>query len=203
MSKICSSKRIGSHPRWWGRAFTGRHLLVGLSPRTNEAGAAYLKDVFASDVDVIVVPNDKAHSLHLKCALTHLDEINCVVSSTPAALATARAVNEAVKNSTATSLNRTHFIQSGRMIFCKRGPRERDAAVLQPYERCDKVLLAYSCRWNWRREPRTSPMERICKSRREFDVQISADEGCNVIRDYIFIYLDYTRFRCNIIMFKR
>ena len=92
--------------------YTGRHLLVGLSPRTNDAGAAFLKHTF-DNVDVVVIPQVGDSSLHLKCALTHIDERNCVVSSKPDALATAQAVNEAVKVQSPTSPEPYAFHSAG------------------------------------------------------------------------------------------
>jgi dimethylargininase len=62
--------------------YTGRHIFVGLSNRTNMEGATFIKQFFSS-YDVIVVPPiqiDPAiklpHTkpLHLKSAVTHIDE---------------------------------------------------------------------------------------------------------------------------------
>ena len=59
--------------------FTGRHLFVGLSTRTNMAGVEVLKEAFRDlEIPIIAVPPIVApgsqHVLHLKSAVTHLDE---------------------------------------------------------------------------------------------------------------------------------
>jgi dimethylargininase len=59
--------------------YTGRHLFVGLSTRTNPAGAKVLSDVFEGlNVPVITVPliylPISHQTLHLKSVITHLDE---------------------------------------------------------------------------------------------------------------------------------
>jgi dimethylargininase len=53
--------------------WTGRHLFVGMSERTNQAGASVLREVF-SNQDVVIVPPVLQGVLHLKSAVTHLDE---------------------------------------------------------------------------------------------------------------------------------
>jgi dimethylargininase len=54
--------------------FTGRHIFVGLSDRTNKNGINVLREAF--DIEVVTVPpvvqGDQV--LHLKSAVTHLDE---------------------------------------------------------------------------------------------------------------------------------
>lgn len=51
----------------------GNHVWVGLSTRTNEAGAAALRDILADDdVEVTAVPVE--HALHLKSAITALPD---------------------------------------------------------------------------------------------------------------------------------
>jgi dimethylargininase len=63
--------------------YTGRHIYVGLSNRTNIEGALFIKQFFAS-YDVIVVPQVQVNPatvkqlphpipLHLKSAVTHID----------------------------------------------------------------------------------------------------------------------------------
>lgn len=56
---------------------TGRHMFVGLSDRTNQAGADMLQTVFdggtATNLPVISVPMDVNDALHLKSIVTHLD----------------------------------------------------------------------------------------------------------------------------------
>ena len=61
--------------------YTGRHLFVGLSRRTNQEGFEFLKRAFVADNelnegDVIAVPPVVAgkNVLHLKSAVTHIDE---------------------------------------------------------------------------------------------------------------------------------
>ena len=59
--------------------FTGRHLFVGLSTRTNMAGVEVLKEAFRDlEIPVIAVPPivvpGSQQVLHLKSAITHLDE---------------------------------------------------------------------------------------------------------------------------------
>ena len=59
--------------------YTGRHLFVGMSDRTNEYGFQFLKDAFVSqgmaEDDIIPVPPVVAGKevLHLKSAVTHID----------------------------------------------------------------------------------------------------------------------------------
>jgi dimethylargininase len=56
--------------------FTGRHLFVGISERTNHSGLDVLQEVFDS-VKVVAVPlGDKA--LHLKSVVTNLDDATLV-----------------------------------------------------------------------------------------------------------------------------
>ena len=50
--------------------YTGRHLFVGMSERTNEQGFRWLKQVFGEKVEVVVVPPviQGKDVLHLKSA---------------------------------------------------------------------------------------------------------------------------------------
>lgn len=60
--------------------FTGRHLFVGLSNRTNREGAQVLSNSF-SHIEAIVVPRTMMQGgqvLHLKSAVTHMDECTLV-----------------------------------------------------------------------------------------------------------------------------
>jgi len=53
---------------------TGRHMFVGISDRTNQAGVTVLHEAFDSiDLPVIAVPMDATDALHLKSIVTHLD----------------------------------------------------------------------------------------------------------------------------------
>mgnify|MGYP005843929979 CR=1 FL=1 len=55
--------------------YTGRHLFVGISSRTNHEGAAVLQHAFQTDkLPVISVPMDEKDALHLKSVITHIDE---------------------------------------------------------------------------------------------------------------------------------
>lgn len=60
--------------------FTGRHLFVGLSNRTNPDGARFLSDAF-SNLDTIIVPpiSPVNRLLHLKSVVTHIDDSTLVV----------------------------------------------------------------------------------------------------------------------------
>jgi len=51
--------------------FTGKHLFVGLSSRTNESGARQLAEIF-SEYQLITIPVEK--SLHLKSVLSAFDQ---------------------------------------------------------------------------------------------------------------------------------
>jgi dimethylargininase len=52
--------------------YTGRHLFVGMSSRTNSASARVLREAF--DIEVVIVPSIGEKVLHLKSAVTHIDE---------------------------------------------------------------------------------------------------------------------------------
>lgn len=60
--------------------YTGRHLFVGMSDRTNDRGFQFLRDAFASHGldagNIVPVPPVIAGKevLHLKSAVTHIDE---------------------------------------------------------------------------------------------------------------------------------
>jgi dimethylargininase len=55
--------------------FTGRHLYVGISQRTNEKGFRELEKVYKDFTRVLPVPLPlSCASLHLKSVVTHLDE---------------------------------------------------------------------------------------------------------------------------------
>lgn len=62
--------------------FSGRHLFVGLSNRTNEEGAQMLADAFGHLETIVVPPTMQGGQvLHLKSAVTHVDE-NTLVAPT-------------------------------------------------------------------------------------------------------------------------
>jgi dimethylargininase len=57
--------------------YTGRHMYVGLSERTNKKGFKLLQDTFKDRTKVIPVDmpsSSNYHALHLKSVVTHLDE---------------------------------------------------------------------------------------------------------------------------------
>ncbi|CAB9504353.1 N(G),N(G)-dimethylarginine dimethylaminohydrolase 1 [Seminavis robusta] len=53
--------------------YTGRHLFVGLSERTNAQGASVLEEAF-SPLPMVTVALDAKDALHLKSIVTHMDE---------------------------------------------------------------------------------------------------------------------------------
>ena len=73
--------------------YTGRHLFVGISHRTNESGFQFLKNAFAhefannhdSNSSIIAVPPvvQGKDVLHLKSAVTHLDEYTLLAPEGP------------------------------------------------------------------------------------------------------------------------
>ncbi|OBZ85418.1 N(G),N(G)-dimethylarginine dimethylaminohydrolase 1 [Choanephora cucurbitarum] len=55
--------------------FTGKHLFVGLSKRTNEEGARVLQEVFSDKCPVYIIKSlVENNSLHLKCILSMLND---------------------------------------------------------------------------------------------------------------------------------
>lgn len=59
---------------------TGRHMFVGLSDRTNRAGAHILEEAFGGyNFPVISVQLKSSDALHLKSIVTHLDEKTLLV----------------------------------------------------------------------------------------------------------------------------
>lgn len=63
--------------------YTGRHLFVGVSERTNEEALQVLEHVFAGLPLVPVVMPAHAPVLHLKSAVTHLDDTTLVAPTAP------------------------------------------------------------------------------------------------------------------------
>jgi dimethylargininase len=53
--------------------YTGRHLFVGLSKRTNQQAVDMLQQVFQGVTTTIAVPMDGDEALHLKSVVTHMD----------------------------------------------------------------------------------------------------------------------------------
>ncbi|KAI8370272.1 hypothetical protein BD560DRAFT_396965 [Blakeslea trispora] len=61
--------------------YTGKHLFVGLSDRTNERGACVLQKVFSDKCPVYVIKSLKENdSLHLKCILSMLNDCTLLVT---------------------------------------------------------------------------------------------------------------------------
>lgn len=59
--------------------YNGRHLFVGQSQRTNRAAAEVLKTVFSNVVEQVVTVPVPSAVLHLKSAVTHLDESTMIL----------------------------------------------------------------------------------------------------------------------------
>lgn len=61
--------------------YTGRHMFVGMSHRTNQAAVSVLLDAFQGIVEIIPVPAvvQGTNVLHLKSAATHIDENTLLV----------------------------------------------------------------------------------------------------------------------------
>ena len=60
--------------------YTGKHVFVGLSTRTNMQGCELLRKNFPDRVPVVPVP--VMDNLHFKCSITAIDESNLVVADT-------------------------------------------------------------------------------------------------------------------------
>ena len=69
--------------------YTGRHIFIGLSNRTNMEGATFIKHYFSSfDVEIVplpIAPEPSGHPmpLHLKSIVTHVDAGNLLVPMGP------------------------------------------------------------------------------------------------------------------------
>ena len=59
--------------------YTGRHLFVGLSKRTNRQAVEVLSQAFDGVTQTIAVPMDGDEALHLKSVVTHMDSRTIVV----------------------------------------------------------------------------------------------------------------------------
>lgn len=64
--------------------YTGRHLFVGLSKRTNECALDQLKEIFKDKLDVIGIP--VSEGLHLKSLISFFDSETLIIANTPAAM---------------------------------------------------------------------------------------------------------------------
>lgn len=64
--------------------YTGKHLFVGLSRRTNEYAFNQLKEIFRDKLEVVGVPVNEG--LHLKSVISLFDHETLVVANTPAGI---------------------------------------------------------------------------------------------------------------------
>ncbi len=64
--------------------YTGKHLFVGLSHRTNEYALNQLKEIFAGKTEVIGIP--VIEGLHLKSVISFFDAETLIVANTPAGI---------------------------------------------------------------------------------------------------------------------
>ncbi len=64
--------------------YTGKHLFVGLSKRTNEYALNQLKEIFQDKVEVIAIP--VTEGLHLKSVISLFDSKTLIVAATPAGM---------------------------------------------------------------------------------------------------------------------
>lgn len=64
--------------------YTGKHLFVGLSDRTNEHALNQLKNIFQNKVAVIGIP--VTQGLHLKSIITLFDSQTLIIADTPAGM---------------------------------------------------------------------------------------------------------------------
>ena len=62
--------------------YTGKHLFVGLSARTNESALKQLKEIFVGKTEVIGIPVNEG--LHLKSVVSFFDAETLIVSATHA-----------------------------------------------------------------------------------------------------------------------
>ena len=74
--------------------YTGRHVFVGLSERTNVQGCKWLRKSFPPHVPIIPVP--VINNLHLKCMLTAIDENNIVVANTRKAVTLTKKIFDSI-----------------------------------------------------------------------------------------------------------
>jgi dimethylargininase len=64
--------------------YTGKHLFVGLSKRTNEYALKQLKEIFQDKTEVIGIP--VTEGLHLKSVISFFDPETLIVAATPAGM---------------------------------------------------------------------------------------------------------------------
>ena len=89
--------------------WTGRHLFVGVSGRTNAAGAAFLAGCFEGLVDVVTI-RCLPHDLHLKCVVTHIDGLNLIAADTPNGRTVAGAINASLRGTRDAESYRMHWV---------------------------------------------------------------------------------------------
>lgn len=70
--------------------YTGKHLLVGLSKRTNACALSQLKEIFQGKLDVIGIP--VTEGLHLKSVISIFDRDTLIVSETSAGASIQQAI---------------------------------------------------------------------------------------------------------------
>ena len=78
--------------------YTGRHVFVGLSARTNMEGCKWLRKSFPTHVPII--PLQVINNLHLKCMLTAVDENNLVVANTNEAVTLTKTILSSIGSDT-------------------------------------------------------------------------------------------------------
>jgi dimethylargininase len=125
--------------------FTGSHLFIGLSNRTNQDGADVLRDIFRTNVymDVTVVPpmiqGDQV--LHLKSAVTNIDEITLLAP-------TGAAGDQLLAAMRATELNynvyRLPDMLSCNVVSCNGVVLVQDTACLQSRKILEEAVLESS-----------------------------------------------------------
>lgn len=74
--------------------YTGKHLFVGLSHRTNEYALKQLKEIFKGKTEVIGIP--VIEGLHLKSVISLFDSETLIVAATPAGMK----IKEEIESST-------------------------------------------------------------------------------------------------------
>lgn len=76
--------------------YTGKHLFVGLSHRTNEHALNQLKEIFQDKIDVIGIP--VTQGLHLKSIMSLFDSQTLVIADTSAGMQIQEKINTATNN---------------------------------------------------------------------------------------------------------
>ncbi len=76
--------------------YTGRHIFVGISKRTNEEGARQLEEAFGSQVPVITIP--VLDTLHLKSVVSAFDSETLIFAANSAGQAVFQAIKAKVSD---------------------------------------------------------------------------------------------------------